>query len=70
LKKGEIGGFALIRLAEIPPAPFTKGGNLFYGQALRIIKENELQFMNLKIRNSQSAIRNYSFPRGRRIMLY
>ena len=30
LKKGEIGGFALIRLAEIPPRPpLQKGGILF-----------------------------------------
>jgi len=29
LKKGEIGGFALRRLGEIPPPPFTKGGMLF-----------------------------------------
>jgi hypothetical protein len=29
LKKGEIGGFALIRLAEIPPAPLYKRGKSY-----------------------------------------
>jgi hypothetical protein len=37
LKKGEIGGFALARLGEIPPTPLYKGGNIIYGQALSLI---------------------------------
>jgi hypothetical protein len=35
LKKGDIGGFALARLGEIPPTPLYKGGNIIYGQALK-----------------------------------
>jgi hypothetical protein len=35
LKKGDIGGFALARLGEIPPTPLYKWGNIIYGQALR-----------------------------------
>ncbi len=30
LKRGKIGGFALIRLAEIPPAPFYKRGEILF----------------------------------------
>jgi hypothetical protein len=34
LKKGDLGGFGLARLGEIPPTPLYKGGNIIYGQAL------------------------------------
>jgi hypothetical protein len=34
LKKGEIGGFALIRLAEIPPAPLYKRGEILFTDKL------------------------------------
>jgi len=34
LKKGEIGGFALIRLAEIPPAPLYKRGEILFPDKL------------------------------------
>jgi hypothetical protein len=36
LKKGDVGGFALVRLGEMPPTPLYKEGNIIYGQAPRI----------------------------------
>jgi hypothetical protein len=34
LKKGEIGGFALTRLAEIPPAPLYERGEILFTDKL------------------------------------
>jgi hypothetical protein len=52
LKKGDIRGFALARLGEIPPSPFYKGGNIIYGQTL-IITFNLLE--EVMRRNFQKA---------------
>jgi hypothetical protein len=42
LKKGEIGGFALIRLAEIPPAPLYKGGKYYLRTASKYLFATEV----------------------------